>query len=275
MCDSSDSRIMYSSENVRHTLDEAFMTDALQTARRNELKMLGIELSKLYSEFKTPLNILDIGIGDGHVPVHLSATLWKHIQCYTGIDNSAHELNQCEVKIHNAGLDEKVQLLKLDAINLGDKKVLEVLPTPFHVVVSTYFTAGNFRPDEIQLLEDASGHLIDYPRSALEPNRKFQRVFRAAYESLCDGGKLILGSTYIESPATRAKQEAFYEACGMHVITRRDDPFSAMREGFWSETFSDEKIYTYFDWVPRSLIAFIPLDGEHFARMVVITKRDA
>lgn len=264
--------VMYNSDEVEHTLENTFMTDALRSAREKELGMVHDQLSTLEASFKVPLKIFDIGVGDGYVPLNLGSELLKNIESYIGIDNSRREVEQCERNIHEAGLGEKVKTFQCDATNMSDHSFRELLPLPFHAVICTYFTPGNFRPDEILMQEDKKGHIVKYPREALRPNRKFQNVFSEAYKLLDAGGRLILGSTYIDSEATRVRQEEFYKKCGMHVITGADDEFTATREGFWSERFTEQKLYEYIDWAPWEQVEFIPLDSEEFARMVVIKK---
>lgn len=268
-----DETVMYRSDEVECTLDDVFLTDALRGARTRELEFLQRELFALHAAFQVPLNVFDIGIGDGYVPVHFERELWTRLETYVGIDNSARELERCGKNVRQTGLNHKVRTFAFDATHLNDQAFRQKLPSPLHAVVCTYFTAGNFKPDEIRAEEGPSGRILPYSQAALRPNRVFQRVFFEAYQLLCHGGKLILGSTYMDSPATREKQEAFYEKCGMRVITTNEDTFTATREGFWSQRFTDEVFRTYLDWIPSEDVEFIPLDAEEFARMVVITKR--
>lgn len=267
-----DKSAMYSSEEVERTLNDNFLTDDIRNARKKELEFLQKELSELYDFFKTPLKIFDIGIGDGYVPINFEKKLLENIKIYIGIDNSTRELEQCERNISKVGLSSKIKTFEFDATNLDDDSFCQKLSSPFHAIICTYFTPGNFRPDEIKLEEDKFGHITSYPAQVLNPNKKFQKVFSEAYKLLCEGGKLILGSTYIQSAATRLKQEEFYKNCGMHVITTEEDEFTATHEGFWSERFTDEKIYSYLNWIARENIKFVPLDKENFARMIVVTK---
>lgn len=273
MNENASNSVMYSSEEVERTLNDNFLTGALRNARKREIELLQEELVILHDLFKTPLRIFDIGIGDGYVPLKFDRKIWSDIDSYIGIDNSARELEHCESNIRDLKFSEKVKLFEFDAVNLDYPSFHQKHLLPFHAVICTYFTPGNFRPDNINIAEDRFGQIAPYPAQSLKPNKKFQRVFSDAYKLLCRGGKLILGSTYIDSTATRKKQEEFYKNCGMHIITTEKDEFTATREGFWSERFTDEKIYSYFDWIERGDIKFIPLDSENFARMIVIKKR--
>ena len=272
MSEDDNKSVMYSSEEVERTLNDTFLTDALRVARKKELELLQEELGTLYDFFKTPLKIFDIGVGDGYVPINLQRKLLNNIEGYIGIDNSLRELKQFEKNVHEAKLENKIRAFEFDANNLADVSFHQKLPLPFHAVICTYFTPGNFRPDEIKLEEDEAGHIKSYPIEILNPNKKFQKVFSEAYKLLCDGGKLILGSIYIDSPTTRLKQEEFYKNCGMHVISTKKDSFTATREGFWSQRFTNEKIYSYFNWIDRNKIKFLPLDSENFAQMIIVTK---
>ena len=268
----SGQRAMYGSREVERTLDDEFLTDALRSARSVELKVLGRELLSLSDSFDTPLRIFEIGIGDGHIPLGFDRELWVDVEKYVGIDNSPGELKRCEKNIHAAGLSNKIETFELDAIRLGDISFRRNFFPPFHAILCAYFTAGNFKPDEIELKEDKFGHITRYPAQVLSPNQKFKEIFSGAWELLIDGGKLILGSTYVQSLATRLKQEEFYKKCGMQVITTEKDEFTATREGFWSERFTDEKIRSYLDWIDPKNITFINLDNENFARMIVVEK---
>ena len=138
---------MYNSEEVEHTLDDTFITEALREARNRELELLKEKLSELYSQFKTPLKIFDIGIGDGHVPLHLGEELLANIKTYIGIDNSSREIKQCEKNIHKAHLQNLIRIFEFDATHLADSSFRQKLPLPVHAVLCTYFTPGNFRPD--------------------------------------------------------------------------------------------------------------------------------
>ena len=264
--------IMYTAREASRTLDDDFLTDALRTARNKELLLLQDELLSLHAHLKERLRILDIGIGDGYVPLNCRKDVWAKIETYVGIDNSDRELERCEKNIRESGLENKVSTLKVDAAMLGDASLNPKWPIPFHAVLCTYFTPGNFKPEEIDLGVGGNGLILPYPDHVLSPNKKFQKIFSAAYTMLCDGGKLILGSVYRETPETRLKQEAFYKKCGMHIMTTEKDTFTATQEGFWSQRFTDEKIYSYLNWIGRQNIQMIPLDTENFAQMVVITK---
>ncbi len=268
-----DNSVMYSgAEEVERTLNDDFLTEALLQSRRQELQVLEKRLLALSQRFDASLKIFDIGVGDGYVPLHFGKELIERIDEYVGIDNSAQEVAYCQKNIEKAGLSNKTQVFEFDATHLDDVSFRKPLPLPFHAVVCTYFTPGNFRPDEIELKQDASGKITSYPKEVLKKNKKFQKVFSDAYDLLCEGGELILGSTYIDSDATRLKQEEFYKKCGMHVITSADDSFTATQEGFWSQRFTEEKIYSYLDWVPRKQVEIVPLNGDNFSRMIVIKK---
>jgi hypothetical protein len=59
---------------------------------------------------------------------------------------------------------------------------------------------------------------------------------------------------------------------GMHVITSAQDSFCATEERFWSQRFTEEKLYRYLPFVPTEKITFIPLDTYDFAMQVQIKK---
>ncbi|OGG56733.1 hypothetical protein A2680_02170 [Candidatus Kaiserbacteria bacterium RIFCSPHIGHO2_01_FULL_55_37] len=265
--------VMYSgAEEVERTLHDEFLPEALRKSRHRELRVLQERLRALSRKFEAPLRIFDIGIGDGYVPLRFDKELLQDVEQYVGIDNSPQEVQHCKRNVRQAGLTDKIKTFEFDAIHLEDALFRQKLPLPFHAIISTWFTPGNFRPDEIKLEWDDSGRIVPYPKRVLEPNEKFQEVFSDAYDLLASGGELILGSTYIDSPATRIKQEEFYKNCGMHVITSEDDTFTATQEGFWSQRFTEERIYSYLNWVTRGDIELIPINTDGLSRMVVVTK---
>lgn len=250
---------MYDNENVERTLDQRFMTEPLLAAQAAELR----ELKRILIG-KQNVRVLDIGIGNARLPIQLSQSdVWKNIRQYDGIDNSIHCITAAREHIQASGLEEKINCIVLDAKNLP------ILEKQYDLVVCTYFTPGNFYPNDFSFETDANGQLISAPN--LEKNTSFQTVFRSAYQLLNPGGELILGSVYVDNPTTRQKQEEFYRNCGMTVITSKEHSFTATKEGFWSQRFTPERIKNYFDWVDPSKIEFIPLDSCQFAEMIRIT----
>jgi len=262
--------IMYKHKKVDRTLDEKFVTPFLKKAQVAEFRELKNIINEIYSETKEPLEILDMGVGDGRVPLLLSKEpIWKKIKLYVGIDNSILEVKKSKRLVNERKLEDKVKVVHFDATNLDKKNSNEIFKTSYNLVICTYFTPGNFKPDEIRIQAGRNGLILPYPKSSLEPNKKFIRIFKAAYKLLKERGKMILGTTYIDNDMNRIRQEEFYDKCGMTVITSNKDSFTATKEGFWSQRFTKKRIYDYFPWLKKEKIKFVPLDNYNFAWMII------
>ena len=268
-----ESFIMYKNRKVDRTLNERFMTPPLRNAQIAEFKELKNIIEKVYSETKRPLEMLDIGVGDGRVFLLLNKEpIWKKIKLYVGFDNSKVEIKKSKNAIKEKGLKNKVKIVYFDAINLNKKSSNEIFKHKYDLIICTYFTPGNFKPNEIKMKTGKDGLIVPYPKSCLEPNKKFVKIFKASYKLLKDDGKIMLGTTYIDTDANRIRQVEFYKKCGMTVITSKKDSFIATKEGFWSQRFTKKRIYDYFSWLKRNKIKFVKLDNYNFAQMVIISR---
>jgi len=264
---------MYKHKKVDRTLDERYMTPFLRNAQIGEFKKLKKIIEKVYSKTKTPLTILDIGVGDGRVFLLLNKEpIWEKIKLYVGFDNSKVEIKKSKNAIKEKGLKNKVKIVYFDATNLNKRSSNEIFKRKYDLIICTYFTPGNFKPNEIKIKTGKDGLITPYPKSCLEPNKKFVKIFKASYKLLLNHGKIILGTTYIDTDANRIRQEEFYKKCGMTVITSKKDSFTATKEGFWSQRFTKKRIYNYFSWAKRNKIKFVKLDNYNFAQMVIISK---
>jgi len=260
---------MYSRKEVENTLDESYMTEYLIQAQWAEMIELKKIINELAKELGRKLNILDIGIGDGRVPKILSKIkeIWGLIAQYDGIDNSEIMLKKAKLTIESCKLGSKVRVFNLDARNLPQLK------GQYDLILCTYFTAGDFIPDDFSFETDKDGKLK--VMFSLEKNDSFEKVFRSAFDLLIVGGKLVLGSIYVDTDSTREKQEEFYKKCGMTVITRSTDSFTATKEGFWSQRFTEKRIMDYFNFVKPENIELISLDTYNFAQMAIISKNES
>jgi len=269
----SKSFVMYKNKKVDRTLDEKFMTSFLKNAQLAEFKELKNIVKRMYLENKTPLVILDIGCGDGRVPMLLSKEpIWEKIELFVGFDNSRIEIKKFQRATKQKGIKDKVKIVYFNALDLNKKGSNEIFKHKYDLIICTYFTPGNFKPDTIKIKTGKNGLIIPYPKNCLDPNKKFVQIFKGAYNLLKDNGKIVLGSIYIDTDDNRIRQEDFYKRCGMRVITSKKDSFTATKEGFWSQRFTEERIYNYFSWVKRRNIKFIPLDNYNYAQMVLINK---
>jgi len=263
---------MYANKKVDNTLDPNFMTSFHKIAQIAEFKELIKLISSQFLKTKRQLKILDIGVGDGRIPLALSGNgVWEKIDLFVGIENSQMEAQSAIKTIQESKLDHKVKVISFDALNLESKK-FGLPEQKYDLIICTYFTPGNFKPDEIKIETDKNNKITSYPKESLNPNRNFIKVFKSAYEMLGENGKLFLGSVYIDTDVNRKRQEKFYKKCGMTLITSKEDEFCATKEGFWSEKFTRDKIYKCFYWVNKRNIKFSPLDNYNFAESIIISE---
>jgi len=251
-------------DSVTRSFDEDFIPEEqlqAQWAEFIELKKVIVEQFHLQNR---PARILDIGIGSGRIPKHLSGIpeIWEMIDSYDGIDNAPACINISKKLVSDLNIGNKVSVhfLEADQIHSLNKK--------FDLIVTTWFTAGNFNPENFPFEEyKESGQRLD-----LSKNERFEKVFSKAYDLLSVAGEIVIGSCYIDNDRTRKKQEAFYKKMGMTIITDARDEFTATKEKFWSQRFTREKMLNYFSYVPRQKITFTPLDTYNYAMMVRIKK---
>jgi ubiquinone/menaquinone biosynthesis C-methylase UbiE len=239
-------RPMYSRKEVINTLDENYMTEYLIRAQKAEKEVLKKEIGDLSKQLGRRLMVLDIGIGDARVPRILSGVkkVWNMVEEYDGIDNSEEMLRMANSTITQYELGNKVKTYYLDA------KDLPQLNKVYELILCTYFTPCN-----------------------LDKNKKFKQIFHSAYSMLVNGGKIVLGSIYLDNESTRKKQEEFYENCGMKIISKPTDKFTATEEGMWSERLTPDRIRKRFDWIDSKYIEIRPIDKYNFAVSAIITKK--
>ncbi|MDQ6903432.1 MAG: class I SAM-dependent methyltransferase [Bacteroidota bacterium] len=257
---------MYDNQNtVQKSFDTGFLPEELLQAQWAEF----IELKKIISELsavkKKPLSILDIGIGNARIPKHLSGIkeIWDMVERYDGTDNSQSCIEISNAIIADLRIGDKVRVNFMDAVDLN------ILNRQYDLIITTWFTAGNFYPENFPFeTYKESGLKID-----LSKNEKFNRIFSTAYDLLSPEGEIVIGACYIDNDATRIRQERFYKKMGMTVVTDKQDSFTATKEKFWSQRFTKQKLYNYLHFVLPSNISFIPLDTYDFAMQVRIKKK--
>ena len=265
--------VMYDSENARRTLDARYMTPYHKQAQWAEFTKLKEIIGEVYNVLKRPLTIFDIGIGYARIPNWLSqVATWNKIAKYVGVDISKYCVTQSRRIISTKRIRNKVEVIQFDAVNLNTSSAELLEINKYDLVICTYFTAGDFKPDGIKLQTKENGLIVDYDINALKPNENFVAVFRGAYNLLLERGKVVIGSVYWDNDFVRKMQEDFYKKCGMAVITSSKDLFTATREGFWSERFDQHRIFSYLSWIPSNKIELIPLDDYKFAFMVIVHK---
>lgn len=257
--------VMYDNEKiVRGFFDINYISEYLLQAQWAEF----IELKKVITEIaernNKPVTILDIGIGNARIPKLLCSIkeIWDKVAFYDGTDNAMACVEISNNEIGKLNIRDKVAVHFFEAINLDKwgKK--------YDMIITTWFTAGNFYPEDFPFdTYKDTGQKLD-----LTTNEKFVSIFKNAYNLLNPGGEIVIGSCYIDSEATRLKQEESYHKMGMSVITSQEDSFTATKEGFWSQRFTKEKLYSYLSFVEPSKISFIPLDTYNYAMQVRIRK---
>jgi len=251
---------------VKKAFDESFLSESLRQAQLAEM----IELKKIIKELSDrkegPISVLDIGIGNARVPKHLCGIkeIWNKIDRYLGIDHSDKCIELTKEVIKEYSLKDKLEVLKLDGVNLG------TLKEKFDLIICTWFTAGNFYPEDFSFETDSSGKLKE--KVNLDKNEKFTKIFSNAYKLLNSKGEIVLGSVYIDNEATNEKQEDFYKKCGMEIISRPKDSVTVTKNKYWSQRFTKEKIFNYLDFVPKEKISFTPLDIYEYAMLIRIKK---
>lgn len=256
---------IYDTENsVEKSFDENIIPEEQLQTQWAEFIELKKVINEVCSVQKRAISILDIGIGTARIVKHLSGVkeIWDCISYYHGIDNADACLALSNKVIKDLNIENKVSVSFLEANDLNklDKK--------FDLIIITWFTAGNFYPDNFSFeTYKESGKRID-----LSKNERFQRIFSDAYNLLNPGGEIIIGSCYIDSDNTRKKQEAFYRKIGMEIITDAEDSFTATKEKFWSQRFTKQKLQNYLSFVNPYNIVCTPLDTYDFAMQVRIKK---
>jgi SAM-dependent methyltransferase len=249
---------------LKKHFNQEHITEYLKQAQFAELIELKKQIVKLSKLKKSSISILDIGVGDGRLIKHLSQIeeVWERISNYDGIDNSQNCIDAANVLKDYFKLEKKVKIIKLDAEDLSK------LNKKYDLIICTWFTPGNFYPNNFDFKNYANSKL----KLDLSKNKKFEKIFKQAYAMLSNIGKLILGSVYLNNKNARKHQEAYYLKCGMHLITNLSDSFSATKEGYWSQRFTKKQIYDYFYFVNKSKIKIISLDTYKYAVQVIVSK---
>lgn len=257
--------VMYDNDNIfQKSFDNNYISEPLLQAQWAEFVMLKEIITQMYAQKNEPISILDIGIGSGRIAKHLSGIdeIWNMIAVFDGTDNAQACVNLTNETANELKIDNKVKAYFFDA------QQLNTWSKTYDLIIITWFTAGNFYPDNFSFDTYNSGNdILD-----LSQNPKFETIFSAAYQLLNPNGKIVIGACYIDNDATRIKQEQAYKKMGMSLITNNKDSFTATKEGFWSQRFTKEKLLNYLWFVDSKKISFEPLDTYNFAMQVCIQK---
>jgi hypothetical protein len=256
---------MYDNENtVQKSFDDNYLSEDLLQAQWAEFTELKKVIAEAYLKKGSPLTLLDIGIGSARIARHLSAIpeMWQMIESYEGTDNAEACIKLSQATAKELHIEDKLKVHLLDAVDL-DK-----LKKKYDLIICTWFTPGNFYPENFPFDTYTDSSI----RLDLYTNEKFTDIFSKAYSLLNSDGEIILGACYIDNDMTRKKQEHSYQKMGMEVITNENDSFTATKEKFWSQRFTQEKIRAYLPFVTSENIVFTPLDPYDYAMQIRIKK---
>jgi hypothetical protein len=256
---------MYDNANtVEKSFDLSYISEHLIQAQWAEFIELKKVITELASAKKTAISILDIGIGNARIPMHLCGVkeIWDMIASYDGTDNAQACVDISNKNIVDYHIEDKTNAFLFEATELRK------IEKKYDLVICTWFTPGNFYPNNFSFDNYKNeGQILD-----LTKNEKFETVFSAAYNLLNEVGALLLGACYIDNNSTRQKQEESYHKMGMTVITSERDSFTATKEGFWSQRFTTEKLYSYLHFANPQKIIITALDTYNYAMQVCIKK---
>jgi len=198
----------YEQETVKHTLDPAYVPDAILEARAAQDRHLEERFQN------QPLAIADIGSGDGY---H-GATFAPGCTSYHAFEIS-HEMGEVSRKRWAAMGLTNTRLF------VGDAAEAPLEPSGYDLVWSLYFTPGNFR--------DPCDDLSVYTNAYLDDNPNFQRIVSRFYAALKPAGHMFL-TVYRDVPAAEQAQREFYRRTGQTLLTPPGSRFVATAENFWS-----------------------------------------
>lgn len=256
---------MYDNKEIfEKSWDENYLSEELIQAQWSEFIQLKNVIHELYQKNKVPLKILDIGIGSARIAKHLSgiSDIWEMIDSYDGTDNTEACVTLSRKNAKELKIDDKVSVYLIDATELDswNKK--------YDLIIITWFTAGNFYPTNFNF----ATYNPNKERLNLTKNEKFEKIFTNLYQLLNTNGEILIGACYIDNEQTRKKQEYAYCKMGMTITTDEKDSFTATKEGFWSQRFTQNKIYDYLPFISPNKISFFPLDTYTYAMQVRLKK---
>lgn len=256
-------KAMYDSvKHFKDTFTENNLSEELLSAQLAEFEHLKDILKAHYQKKQKPLRILDIGIGNARILKHLVPLreIWETIELYHGIDIA----EKCVAESRKVIKELKIE--DVAKVDLLDAQEIQKLKPQYDLIILTWFTAGNFYPE----IFDANTYSRQSKRLDMSDHPKFTSIFRKAYNLLLPQGEIVIGSAYVDSKETRIKQEEAYKDFGWTVITDERDCFTATKDGWWSQRFTKERIFSYLSFIPCKKIFFTPLDDVDYAMMIRI-----
>lgn len=259
-----NSALYESTDRVEDAFEEDRLPEEQQQAQWAELVWLKQAIFDIYQQKGAPVDILDIGVGSARIlrRLHAIPEVWAQIGSYDGMDNAQACVDISAKAVEEMNISDKVK------VRYADIHLLDSWDHPYDIIMTTWFTGGNFYPMDFPF----DTYSPEKERYDLSFNPAFDRVFSTAWQRLRPGGAIILGSCYVDSDATRRRQEAFYRHLKMSVITDEKDTFTATKERFWSQRFTPERLRRYFHFAPAENVQIIPLDTYRFAIQVRVNK---
>lgn len=249
-------------QHVEDTFNESNLAPYLKHAQWSEFTYLQQVIAEIFRKNVGEIRLLDIGVGDGRVLKEVGQVdeLWSMIAQYDAIDIAQNCVAITSKVIEKYHLQDKAKVILRDACHLDQ------LEGKYDLIVTTWFTAGNFYPKHysVETFE---------PGFDMTENKTFTDIFQKAYDKLNPGGEIVIGSMYIDNKNTRRLQEDSYRHFGWEVITDERDCFTASKEGWWSQRFTKDRVFSYLPFVPKENISFTPLDPYNYAMMVRIKKQ--
>jgi hypothetical protein len=226
---------MYDNEKtVRGSFDLNYISEYLIQAQWAEFIELKKAIHEISGQKQGSVSILDIGIGNARIAKHLSGIkdIWDKVAFYDGTDNAMACVDISNNVIKQMGIEDKVTAFFLDA------KDLDKWNKKYDMVITTWFTAGNFYPDDFPFNSyKDSGKRLD-----LTTNKKFTSIFKSAYDLLNSGGEIVIGACYKDNNATRLKQEESYQKMGMKIITDENGFFHSNKRPVLEPAFYKREI---------------------------------
>lgn len=166
---------MYDSiKHLEDTFTEENLSQALLYAQKIELIELEKAINEIFTTLSHPLAVLDIGVGNARIlkAIAQKLDLWPKIKSYEGIDIAQNCVDITEQAIKDLFLEEKA------IVELLDAQKIFTLQKYYDLIISTWFTVGNFYPDDFKFEDYQPGSYV------LSQNEKFSTIFRHAYNML-------------------------------------------------------------------------------------------
>lgn len=239
------------------------LPEEMLRSQKAELALIKEIIRELSNSLGRTLRVLDIGVGNGRFLRELAedAEVWSEVESYHAIDVADKCIDTTTALIRDEGI-QKVGIQKLDAVDL-DK-----LDGSFDLIISTWFTVGNFYPEDFPFKDYEPGSY------GMDENPKFTDIMNKAYNLLEQGGEIVVGSMYVDNDDTRVTQERIYvDTWDWEIISGPEDPFCATSSKWWSLRFTEDIFKRYVSpFADSDQVTFVALDQDDFAMLGRVRK---